>query len=98
MEEKGNKNNLWWGPALEVFGQVSAWVVVPIVGALIIGKILDAKFGTKPWIFLSLTGIGFLISSFGIVRTVTKYIRKINKELSEKKDGNNNTNGDSTNT
>lgn len=73
-------NEPWWKPGVEIFGRVSVWVVVPIVGALVVGKWLDGLYGTKPWIFLGLSGTGFLISSFGIVITVTKYIRKISNE------------------
>ena len=74
------KNVPWWKPGLEIFGQVSAWVVVPIVATLIAGKWLDLRYGTKPWIFLGLSCVGFLISSFGIVLTITKYMRNISKE------------------
>lgn len=84
MEQNQTKEP-WWKPGVEVFGQVSAWVVVPIVLALIIGKYLDGLYGTKPWIFLSFSCVGFLISSFGIVLTATKYMRKISKE--EKQNG-----------
>ena len=73
-----NNNAPWWKPAFEIFGQVSAWVAVPIVTALIIGKWLDGRYGTKPWLFLGLSGVAFLISSFGIVRTVAVYMHQIN--------------------
>lgn len=72
-----NKNDLWWKPGFEIFSQISVWVVIPIVAALIIGKWLDGSYGTRPWIFLGLSCVGFLISSFGIVLTVTKYMKEI---------------------
>ena len=71
--------NPWWKPAFEIFSQVSAWIVVPIVAALFMGKYLDARYETKPWIFLGLSGLGFLVTLFGLVRTVRTYIRKIEK-------------------
>lgn len=80
--EQNNKTEPWWKSGVEIFGQVSAWVVVPIVLALIAGKYLDGLYGTKPWIFLGLSLIGFIISSFGIVFVITKYIRKITEEKS----------------
>jgi F0F1-type ATP synthase assembly protein I len=73
------KNEAWWKPGFEIFSQISVWVVIPIVAALIIGKWLDGRYGTRPWIFLGLSGLGFLISTFGIVRTVRTYIRNIEK-------------------
>lgn len=81
--EETPKNEPWWKPAFEIFGRVSVWVVVPIVVALIAGKWLDARYGTSPWAFLSLSGVGFLVSSFGIVYTAREYINKIAKEKQE---------------
>ena len=70
----------WWEPAAQIFGQVSTWVVVPIVLALIAGKWLDGHFGTRPWIFLGLSCVGFFISTFGIVHTVTAYLKSTETE------------------
>ncbi len=77
MAQNGDKKKLDWKPALEIFSRVSTWVVAPIVLALIIGKALDSKFGTRPWIFLLFTGIAFITSSFGIVRVVGKFMKDI---------------------
>ena len=79
-----NQGGAWWKPAIEIFSQISTWIVVPIVLALIVGKKLDTHFDTRPWIFLGLAAIGFLISCFGIFKVITKYVQKI-KELAEKK-------------
>ena len=70
-----DKKKLDWKPAFQIFGRVSTWVIAPIILALIIGKALDTRYGTDPWIFLGLTGIAFLFSIFGIVRTVKNYIK-----------------------
>lgn len=86
MEETPTKEP-WWKPAFEIFGRISVWVVVPIVVALIVGKWLDTRYETSPWAFLSLTGIGFLVSSFGIVYTTREYINKIAKERQENGNG-----------
>lgn len=74
-----NKNPLW-KPAVEIFSQVSGWIVGPVVVALVFGKYLDGRFDTKPWIFLGLTGFAFLISTYGIVKIVSKYIKKTTEE------------------
>ena len=83
-ENKQNSNIPWWKPGVEIFSQVSVWIVVPIILALVFGKMLDAYYGTKPIIFLVLAGLGFLFSCFGIVRVVRKYIKEM-KDLAEKK-------------
>ena len=75
-----NTGNSWWKPGVEIFTQVSGWIAGPIVLALIVGKYLDGRFGTKPWMFLGLTGLAFFISIFGIVRVVSKYMKNISEE------------------
>ena len=75
-----NKNLNWKG-AIEVFSQISGWIVGPIVLALIIGKSLDTHFGTKPVIFLCLAGFGFLVTCFGMYKVIKKYIKDI-KDIS----------------
>ncbi|MBI2476437.1 MAG: AtpZ/AtpI family protein [Candidatus Taylorbacteria bacterium] len=76
MEQNSGKE-AWWQAAFEIFSQVSSWVVIPIIAALIVGRWLDGRFGTRPWIFLGLTAMAFLISIFGIVKTVRSYILKL---------------------
>lgn len=77
---------LWWRPAMIIFTQVTGWIAAPIIIALFVGKALDNKYGTEPWVFLSLTAIAFVISCLGIVRITIKYTKKIEKELKEKKE------------
>jgi len=84
-EKQGLNGGPWWKDGVQVFIQVSVWIVVPILLALFVGKGLDAHFGTKPVIFLILAGVGFLFSCFGIVRVIRKYLKQI-ENLSEKKD------------
>ncbi|MBI3305602.1 AtpZ/AtpI family protein [Candidatus Nomurabacteria bacterium] len=78
-----DKKKLDWKPAFELFSQVSAWIVAPIVLALVFGKMLDARYGTEPIIFLVLAGVGFLVTCAGIIRVVRKYIKKL-KEIADK--------------
>lgn len=92
MEENKNKNGslshqggIWWKPAVQIFSEVSTWIAVPIIVALIIGKALDNHYGTKPLMLLILAGIGFLISSYGIVKAVKKFIEKTKQEVEKNK-------------
>jgi F0F1-type ATP synthase assembly protein I len=85
IDNNPNKDS-WWKPGVEIFSQVSGWIAGPIILALVIGKSLDSHFGTKPWIFIGLTGFAFIISSFGIVKVVSRYMKKIQEEEKNKKD------------
>ncbi|MFA6585657.1 MAG: AtpZ/AtpI family protein [Candidatus Paceibacterota bacterium] len=90
MEEE-NKNNksirqggVWWKPAFEIFSEISTWIAVPIILAVIAGKALDKYYGTSPWMLIGCAGISFLISAFGIIRAVKKYAADIKKNEEKK--------------
>lgn len=76
-----NNKNLtggpWWKEGVKLVSDVSAWIVVPIVGALVLGKFLDTRFGTEPVIFLILAGFGFLLTCYGIFKIVKDYMKKL---------------------
>lgn len=86
--QQDNNLEAWWKPALEIFTEVSTWIVVPIVLALGIGKTLDRHFGTKPWIFIILAVFGFIFSSVKIVKIVKKYVENVKKKETEKNNKN----------
>jgi len=85
MEKKNDK--LWWKPAIVIFGNVSSWIIGPIILALIIGKYLDKKYDSDPWFFLGLTGVAFFISIFGIVKILKKYLKEIEKPARPPEEG-----------
>jgi len=77
-DTQGTKGTgLWWRPAAQVFAEITTWIAVPIILALLIGKYLDGHFQTTPWIFLGLTGLAFLASMWNIWKTVRRYANKI---------------------
>ena len=53
--------------------------------AVFLGKWLDEKYGTKPWLFLLCVGVAFIISSIGIVKEALEAMKKVEEE--EKKKG-----------
>ncbi|MBT3690044.1 AtpZ/AtpI family protein [bacterium] len=84
------QNNAWWQPAIAIFTQVTGYIAGPIIIALYLGKYLDEKYNSEPWIFLGLTAIAFTISCWGIVRIAIDYTNKIERELKEKDRNQNN--------
>lgn len=83
--QSGKAKSDWWKPGITIFVQVSAWIAAPILLALFVGKWLDDKYGTEPWLFLGLTALAFVISSVGIIKVTLDYTKKIEKEAQEKK-------------
>lgn len=84
-EKKDEKIQSWWQPGLVLFAKTSGWIGVPIIVALFVGRWLDRKYGTDPWLFLSTIGVAFLISSFGIMMESIKVMKNIDKEGEGKK-------------
>ena len=89
----GNNENLntngsggpWWKPAMQIFSEISTWIAVPIILAVIVGKMLDTRYDTKPTLLLLCAGLAFLISAYGIVKSVRAYGKKYQKQIEEEK-------------
>jgi F0F1-type ATP synthase assembly protein I len=74
----------WWQPGLILFTRLSGWIAVPVILAVFLGKWLDRKYGTEPWLFLLTVGIAFFLSTFGIIRDSLKEMKRIEKILEKK--------------
>lgn len=90
MIDKDHKQYAWWRPAVVMFARVTAWVAIPVLGALFIGRYLDGIYNTAPIIFLSLTGCAFIVSIISIVKVSREYSKSIEDEIEEKKKNQNN--------
>jgi F0F1-type ATP synthase assembly protein I len=84
IENNQKNSGPWWKPAMQILSEVSTWIVVPIVCALVFGKMLDAHYGTRPIIFLCFAGAGFLVTCFGMYRIVKNYTQKLKDEVGNK--------------
>ncbi len=73
-------NKVWWQPALVMFFKFSGWIAAPLIIALYVGKWLDKKYGTEPWLFLASVGVAFVISIVGLIVTVFRDFKRIEKE------------------
>jgi len=85
--EKDNKNkdkNDLMRLAMTMFVEASGWIAFPVVGALFLGRWLDAQQGTEPLYFISITAMAFIISSVGIGKTGVKYMKQIEREDARK--------------
>ena len=81
MKSESNNNKApWWQPSLVLFARLSGWIAVPVIIAVYVGKALDKKYGTEPWLFLATVGAAFFLSMFGIIRDSMREIKKIEEE------------------
>jgi len=84
MEQPKNKVSDW-RPALLLMGQISGWIVGPVLLALFLGRYLDERYRTEPWFFLGLTLLAFLISCSAIIKIARAYIKDLEKQLKQDK-------------
>lgn len=67
-----------------LFGRLSGWIAGPIIVALFIGKWLDKKYNSEPWLFLASVAVAFVVSSVGIVRESKVVMDKIIEDEKKK--------------
>lgn len=76
----GKNETAWWQPAVTMFLKLSAWIAVPIIIGLFIGKWLDSRFNSSPWLFLLSIGAAFLISIIGLVKNTMAELKRIDEQ------------------
>jgi len=89
MNNKNKPNqkykNYWLQLGLKMFVESTGWITLPVLGALFLGRWLDARYNTGVLYFFSLTIFAFIISSIGIGITGVKYMKMIEKDEKNKK-------------
>lgn len=81
-QEKTNSSN-FNAQAFFLFTKLSSWIVIPVLIAIFIGKWLDEKYNTEPWLFLISVGIAFTISMIGLIRSSINEMNKVNIKARE---------------
>jgi len=79
-----DKKTSFQADAIRLFVQFSGWVAGPVIVAVIAGKWLDARYGTKPWIFLGLIAFAFIITSIALTRQALDAMKAIETKESPK--------------
>ena len=79
-----NMKNEFWGTSLRIMANISAWIAFPVIIGLYLGKWLDQKFGTDPWLFLVTIAFFFLISLYGLFTSMKKEAKRLEKNIKVK--------------
>jgi hypothetical protein len=83
-DEKNRPQAPWWQPGMVLFARLSGWIGVPVILAVFVGKWLDKKYHSEPWLFLLSVGVAFIFSTYGIIRDSLREIKRIEKEEQDK--------------
>lgn len=70
---------------MQLFLRLSSWIAGPIIVAVFVGKWLDQKYHTEPWLFLATVGISFVISMVAMIRIGFKEFKKIESDAAKAK-------------
>jgi len=86
MQDKSNNlKQIWWQPAIQLFAQVSAWIVLPIVVALFVGRWLDERFEKEPLFLIGCVAVAFVVTVIGLVRETMRAAKKMEDEVKSAK-------------
>ena len=77
MQVKNKSKVAWWQPGMELFLRLRGWIGGPIIIAVFVGKWLDRKYHSEPWLFLLSTTAAFVISMGALIVIGNKEFRKI---------------------
>ncbi len=75
----------WWKEGVIIFIRVSAYIAVPVILGLYIGRYLDKKYNTEPYLLILSIFIAFISTMYLIWKEMKKYQNKIEKEENIKK-------------
>jgi len=76
--------NDFWGTSLKIMANISAWIAFPVIIGLYLGKWLDQKFNTEPWLFLVTIALFFLVSLYGLFTSIKREAKKMEKNIQVK--------------
>jgi len=88
MKSNTNDNPEFWQQGLALFGILTGWLIGPIVLALFVGKWLDQRYDSEPWLFILSIGIAFAVTGFGIIKEALKFIKQIEEDSNTIKENN----------
>jgi F0F1-type ATP synthase assembly protein I len=74
-----------WNVALRIIANISGWIAFPVIFGLYLGKWLDKKYGTEPWLFLVTIAACFLISMAGLSLNAVKEFKQVEKDYQQAK-------------
>jgi len=69
---------------MQLFLRLSGWIGGPIVLAVFLGRYLDRRYDSDPWLFLATVGAAFVISMVALIKIGFEEFKKIEEENKKK--------------
>ena len=81
-QEIEEKNQLW--SAISLAWQLGYTIAIPLVVLALVGRILDKRFGTSPWLLLVGIFLSIIISTFAVYFKTVKILKETEDESKKK--------------
>ena len=75
MKEKVSTNENSWS-AVSLAWELGYSIAIPLVGLALVGRFLDKKLGTSPWLILTGILISILVSSYLVYKKTLDIMNK----------------------
>jgi F0F1-type ATP synthase assembly protein I len=79
MEKSDKKNQETWS-ALSLAWQLGYSITIPLIVLALLGRFLDKKFNTSPWLLLAGIFLSLIVSTFAVYSKTIKIIGATEKE------------------
>ena len=82
IQEKREKNQAW--SALSLAWQLGYSIAIPLVILALVGRLLDKKFDTSPWLLLAGVILSLVVSTFAVYYKTIKILSETEQKNKEK--------------
>jgi hypothetical protein len=79
-----NKKTSLWRPVIIFYAKTTAWVILPLFLALLLGKYIQTSINSQLIFFIVILG-GFLVTCYGIYKEIRIYKKDLESSSKQKK-------------
>jgi len=79
MDNPQPKKQKPWVSSLSLAFQLGYTIAIPLVVLALVGRFLDKKFDTSPWLLLAGVLLSLVITSWAIYFKISKIFKELNK-------------------
>ena len=83
MDKDDNKNGQKTWSALSLAWQLGYSIAIPLVLLALLGRFLDKRFGTSPWLLLVGIFLSLIVSTFAVYYKTVKILSETESESKE---------------
>ena len=79
MSTEEKPNVPWWQGGMQIFLKLSVWIGGPALAGVLLGKYLDQKYHTQPWLLIICAATAFVVSMMMLIKVGKEEMGKAEK-------------------